>query len=361
MKQTKSQANPAGAIPGYLLALCCLLGLLALTGCGRSTGEAAGTDAKPKALDKKEGEKINIVVTTAMVKDIVANVAGEHAEVQSLMGEGVDPHLYKPTRDDLIKLSKADTIFYSGLHLEGRMTDTFKTLKKKGKPVYAVTELIDDSFLIHEPCSHVSEEAHAHAPHEDPTDPHVWMDVTAWGKGVDVVAESLAELDPANAQAYQANAAAYRGQLEGLDAYGKDVMGTIPEDKRYLVTAHDAFNYFGRAYGIEVIGVQGLSTESEAGVQDINKLVDLIVEKKIPAIFVESSVSDKNVRAIIEGAKSRGRDVFIGGELFSDAMGAPGTYKGTYMGMMDHNLTTISRALGGEAPADGKNGKLTDN
>ncbi|MEM1058817.1 MAG: zinc ABC transporter substrate-binding protein [Verrucomicrobiota bacterium] len=332
---------------------------VALSGCGQQP--AASADAEPKQLDVKEGEKINIVTTTGMVRDIVANVAGERAEVSNLMGEGVDPHLYKPTRDDVVKLSGADVIFYSGLQLEGRMSDTFDALEQKGMPVYAVTELIQDDFLLEEDEDHhhgEEEEAGEEAHDEPHSDPHVWMDVSAWSKGVDVVTNALAELDPAGAETYRANAAAYQSELADLHKYGQDSLATVPEEKRYLITAHDAFNYFSRAYDIDVVGVQGLSTESEAGVQDINRLVDLIVSKKIPAIFVETSVSDKNVRAIIEGAKDKGWDVVIGGELYSDAMGEPGTYPGTYAGMMDHNITTITRALGGEAPAAGKNGQL---
>lgn len=288
-----------------------------------------------------------IVATTAMVKDIVQNVAGANATVTNLMGEGVDPHLYKPTRDDVAKLLKADVVFYSGLMLEGRMTDTFLKVSRKGVPVFAVTELLDEKYLL-EP-----EEFAGH------TDPHVWMDVQGWIQAVKVVARSLGEVDPAHAASYHTNAARYVAQLEQLDARAKSALASIPKERRVLITAHDAFNYFGRAYGLDVKGIQGISTESEAGVADINKLVDFIVQRKIPAIFVESSVSDKNMRALVEGCQSRGHAVKIGGTLFSDAMGAHGTYEGTYLGMIDHNVTTIVRALGGAAPERGLNGKLT--
>jgi manganese/zinc/iron transport system substrate-binding protein len=275
-----------------------------------------------------------IVTTCGMVTDIVRTVAGEKATVNGLMGEGVDPHLYKPTRDDIAALVKADMVFYSGLMLEGRMTDAFLKVSRRGTPVFAVTELLDEKFLL-EP-----EEFAGH------TDPHVWMDVQGWMQAVP------------NAAYYTKNAEACAARLAELDAYAKKAMASIPPARRVLITAHDAFNYFGRAYGIEVRGIQGISTESEAGVSDINKLVDFLVERKIPAIFVESSVSDKNIRALVEGCKSRGHAVKIGGELFSDAMGAPGTYEGTYIGMIDHNVTTIVRALGGDAPAGGFQGKL---
>ncbi|MGH7959500.1 MAG: metal ABC transporter solute-binding protein, Zn/Mn family [Opitutaceae bacterium] len=307
-----------------------------------ATPASAATEAPAKKLKSP----YKAVATTAMVKDLVVRIGGQHAKVEGLMGEGVDPHLYKPTRDDVQQLLTADVVFYSGLMLEGRMTDTFLKVARRGTPVFPVTELLDEKYLL-EP-----EEFQGH------TDPHVWMDVQAWTKAMEAAAKALSELDPANAATYRANADAYAKELKQLDDYARKSISSIPEQQRVLITAHDAFNYFGRAYNLKVFGIQGISTESEAGVQDINKLVDRIVENKIPAIFVETSVSDKNVRAIIEGAKTRGRKVEIGGTLFSDAMGAPGTYEGTYTGMIDHNVTIITRALGGNAPERGLNGKL---
>ncbi len=297
--------------------------------------------------ERKLPSPYTIVTTCGMVTDIVREVAGDKAKVTGLMGEGVDPHLYKPTRDDVARLLQADVVFYSGLMLEGRMSDTFLKVARRGTPVFAVTELLDEKFLL---------EPKEFAGH---TDPHVWMDVRGWMDAVKVVARSLGECDPPNAGYYRAHAERYLAQLAKLDEYAKQVLATIPPDRRVLITAHDAFNYFGRAYGIEVRGIQGISTESEAGVADINKLVDFLVTQKIPAIFVESSVSDKNIRALVEGANARGHAVRIGGQLFSDAMGKPGTYEGTYVGMIDHNVTTITRALGGNAPAHGLNGKLS--
>lgn len=299
------------------------------------------------AAPKKLPAHYTIVTTCGMVTDIVREVAGDKAKVAGLMGEGVDPHLYKPTRDDVAKILQADVVFYSGLMLEGRMTDTFLKVARKGTPVFAVTELLDEKFLL-EP-----EEFAGH------TDPHVWMDVAGWMAAVKVVARSLGEVDVDNAAYYQRNAERYVAQLTKLNDYAKQSLASIPKERRVLITAHDAFNYFGRAYDIEVRGIQGISTESEAGVADINKLVDFIVARRIPAIFVESSVSDKNIKALVEGSKSRGHVVRIGGQLFSDAMGKPGTYEGTYIGMIDHNVTIITRALGGQAPESGLNGKLT--
>lgn len=298
------------------------------------------------AAPKKLPANYTIVTTCGMVTDIVREVAGDKAKVTGLMGEGVDPHLYKPTRDDVAKLLQADVVFYSGLMLEGRMTDTFLKVARKGTPVFAVTELLDEKFLLEPP------EFAGH------TDPHVWMDVKGWMDAVKVVARSLGEVDADNAAYYTQNAERYVAQLAKLNDYAKQALASIPKERRVLITAHDAFNYFGRAYDIDVRGIQGISTESEAGVADINKLVDFIVARKIPAIFVESSVSDKNIKALVEGSKSRGHNVRIGGQLFSDAMGKPGTYEGTYIGMIDHNVTTITRALGGQAPARGLNNKL---
>lgn len=288
-----------------------------------------------------------IVTTCGMVTDVVREVAGGEARVDGLMGEGVDPHLYKPTRDDVARLLKADVVFYSGLMLEGRMTDTFLKVARKGAAVFAVTELLDEKFLL-EP-----EEMKGH------TDPHVWMDVSAWMAAVNAIVQSLSQVDPPRAATYRSNADRYLGKLRELDAYARKAIASIPKERRVLITAHDAFNYFGRAYGIEVRGIQGISTESEAGVADINKLVDDLVLRKIPSIFIESSVSDKNIKALVEGCRSRKHEVRIGGELFSDAMGKPGSYEGTYIGMIDHNVTIIARALGGQAPPGGLNGRLS--
>lgn len=288
-----------------------------------------------------------IVATTGMVADIVRHVAGDKADVVSLMGEGVDPHLYKPTRDDVAKLLSADVVFYSGLNLEGRMTDTLTRIGRSGKPVFVVTEKLEPSYLREPP---------EFAGHYDP---HVWMDVAAWNKCVDMVAEALGQFDPDNKQRYANSAATYRAELKDLDDYCRQVIASVPKERRVLVTAHDAFGYFSRAYDIPVHSVQGISTEAEASVRDVNELIETIVSRQVPAIFVESSVSEKNIKAVIEGAARKGFKVHIGGSLFSDAMGGSGTYEGTYIGMLDHNATTIARALGGQAPERGFRGKLS--
>ena len=300
-----------------------------------------GCAGEPDARSDTDGsaEPYKIVCTVGMITDIVVNLVGDYAEVEGIIGEGIDPHLYKPTRGDVIKLSQADVVFYNGLLLEGKMTDVLVGIASKGKLVKAVTEaiLVETDYLLEK------DDGSAY------TDPHVWMDVSGWLRAIPVVAETLAVYDPENAEAYHSKATVYAEQLEALDAYAKVAMSTIPESQRVLVTAHDAFQYLGRAYGIEVRGIQGISTESEAGVRDLEDLVDFIVERQIPAVFVESSVADKNVRALVEGARARGHDVIIGGSLFSDAMGQAGTYEGTYIGMIDSNVTTITNALGGQA------------
>lgn len=299
------------------------------------------------SVQAKADDSYTIVTTVGMIEDIARHIAGDRAEVIGLMGSGVDPHLYKPTRSDIRRLMDADVIFYNGLLLEGKMADALIRAATGGKKVYAVTELLNEGDLLLEP-----EEFEGHY------DPHVWMDPLAWIAAAEVIKEKLGLYDPEGKEVYRANRKAYAEQLQELDAYAQRVLTSVPEEQRVLVTAHDAFNYFGRRYGYEVVGIQGLSTESEAGVRDIENLVDLLVDRKIRAVFVESTVSERNIKALIAGAKSRGHEVIIGGELFSDAMGNADTYEGTYIGMIDHNVTTIARALGGDAPELGMNGKL---
>lgn len=308
-------------------------------GCDKqSGGSPAGSQARTYPY--------TAATTVGMVTDIVKQVAGDKAKVVGIIGEGVDPHLYKPTRNDVAALLEADVVFYSGLMLEGKMDDTLKKVEANGKFVRAVTSLIDKSFLLQPP---------EFAGHNDP---HVWMAVPGWMKAVEAVAKSLGEYDPPNASYYNENAARYVEELKKLDAYARKSIASIPQSSRILITAHDAFNYFGREYGIEVRGIQGISTESEAGLQDINRLVEIIVKNHVKAVFVESSVAEKNVRALVDGAAARRESVTIGGSLYSDAMGAPGAYEGTYIGMIDHNVTIITRALGGDAPQKGMQGKL---
>lgn len=293
------------------------------------------------ATDRKGA---SVVTTTAHVADLVRAVAGDRLRVDSLLGEGIDPHSYKLTRTDTGRLLAADAVLFNGLLLEGKMADTFARMASAGKPVLAVAEAIPVDRLL-------TEEGGA-------PDPHVWMDPALWTLALDAVRDALIDFDPAGADAYRANADTYRASLTELDAYARKALTSVPKERRVLVTAHDAFSYLGRAYDMEVVGIQGISTESEAGLRRIEELVAMLVDRTVPAVFVETSVTDRNVRALIDGAAARGHKVVIGGSLFSDAMGAPGTYEGTYLGMMDHNVTVISQALGGDAPAGGWRGRL---
>lgn len=303
---------------------------LALPGAAFAQGRPAGP---PRVLS-----------TIAMIGDLVREIGGDRVRSEALLGEGVDPHTYKPTRADIARLSAADAIFYNGLLLEGQMTDVFVRLARGGKPVFAVTEFLAADQLLTED--------------DGRNDPHVWMDVMLWARAAERIRDAMARLFPPNAEAFRRNHADLGRRLMALDAYVKQVIGTIPDNARVLVTAHDAFGYFARRYGIAVEGIQGLSTEAEAGLRRIQDLVAMLTARRIPAVFVETSVSDRNVRALIEGAAAQGHRVAIGGALFSDAMGPPGSYEGTYIGMMDHNATVIARALGGTAPARGLAGRL---
>jgi manganese/zinc/iron transport system substrate-binding protein len=280
--------------------------------------------------------KLNIVTTTGMIADITKNVGGEHVEVTALMGPGVDPHLYKASEGDVRRLQDADLIFYNGLHLEAQMGEVLEKMNDFGVKTVAITNKIDPSLLQSPP------------QFAGNYDPHVWFDVTLWMKAVEQVQETLAETDPANASEYEANAAAYLTELEELHQYVLTQAETIPAEKRIIITAHDAFSYFGRAYGFEVRGLQGISTESQAGTADVQDLANFIVEKQIPAIFVESSVPQRNVEAVQAAVQAQGFDVQIGGSLFSDAMGSEGTPEGTYIGMVKHNIDIITAALKGK-------------
>jgi manganese/zinc/iron transport system substrate-binding protein len=322
-----------------------MLGLLMiawswLPGCSPSS---SSSDASNSVADSND--IIDVVATVGMVADLVKGVGGDQVQVSPLMGPGVDPHLYKATRDDVQQIMAADVVFYSGLMLEGRLADTLEKIGTS-KLVIAITKNLSADQLLTE---------HGAEGHPDP---HVWMDVVAWSKCLDTIVDTLSQQKPEFADQFKSRADELRASLQKLHEYGVASIGSIPKERRVLVTSHDAFRYFGRAYGLEVLGVQGISTDSEAGLQRINELVDLLVERKVVAVFVESSVPQKNMMALIDGAKSRGHDVKVGGELFSDAMGAAGTYEGTYIGMLDHNITLVTHALGGTAPEAGLNGKL---
>ena len=312
-----------------------LVCLVAMAGCGASSttnpGSATHEHESQSITARYSGPyPIEVVCTTGMVADLVRNVGGEHVRVTVLMGPGVDPHLYKSSPADVGQLNRADMICYSGLHLEGKLADLLARMSHK-KPTVAVAEKVPADKLL-------SDEHGAR-------DPHVWFDVSLWSEAAGAVKDALAEYDPKHAADYQAACDAYQARLAALHQSAKEQLATIPPDKRVLVTAHDAFRYFGRAYDVEVRGIQGISTVGEASVREVKALIDFLALRKIKAVFVETSVADQNVKSLLEGCAARGHTVTIGGTLFSDAMGEEGTPEGTYEGMVTHNVQTIVNAL----------------
>lgn len=296
-------------------------------------------------IEAAEPRKIKAVATVGMLNDLVVNIGGEDVAVSGIMGPGVDPHLYKPNRDDVQTLMNADVIFYVGHHLEGRMGDALSRLAKN-KRVIAVGERLRKTQLLTVGIGR--DEASGDELRGDEIDPHLWMDVGLWTHLIEVVVTELSSLARDRADSFRSRGDAYKQSLVEVDLAIRESIASIPGKQRVLITSHDAFRYLGRAYGIDVLGIQGISTESEAGAGDIVRLVDLIVERQVPSIFVESSVAKKNIEALVEGALARGHNLRIGGELFADAMGARGTEQGTYRGMMLANGIKISRALGGD-------------
>jgi manganese/zinc/iron transport system substrate-binding protein len=301
--------------------------LAAVVGCDSASDSRPGSSA----LSTIEARgPIRAVCTTGMVADMVRRIGGNRVTVDQIMGEGIDPHLFKATPDVIRRLSEADVIFYSGLHLEGRMTEVLEQMQKR-TPTVAITGTIPAERLIG-----VGGEAH---------DPHVWFDVALWSETAEAVRHFFETFDAPHHAEYDERADAYRRELADLDAECRKRLAAIPQPQRVLVTAHDAFHYFGKAYDVEVKAIQGVSTDTEAGVKEINGLVDFIAERKIKAVFVEASVSERNIQALVEGCKAHGHEVGIGGELFSDSMGKLGTPEGTYPGMVRHNVDLIVKAL----------------
>ncbi|AKL94032.1 ABC-type metal ion transport system, periplasmic component [Clostridium aceticum] len=282
----------------------------------------------------KEGEVLNVVATTTMITDLLQVIGGDVVEVRGLMGPGIDPHLYQATEGDVNRLQSADIIFYNGLHLEGKMQDIFREMSARSIQTVAITDAIATSKLLS-----------GEDEYEDSYDPHIWFDVSLWQEAVVYVRDVLVEKDPVNKAIYTANAEKYLLDLEELHEYVIQQALRVPEEKRVLITAHDAFQYFGESYGFEVLGLQGISTESEAGIADVRELAEIIVAREIPAIFIESSVPERNVIALQEAVAARDFEVEIGGELYSDAMGDWGTPEGTYLGMVRYNINTIVEAL----------------
>lgn len=305
---------PAGWLPAAVWVACLTVG------CGRGTAPE-----QPPA-----SRRLRVVATTTVVADLVRQVGGPTVEVECLMAPGIDPHSYKPTPRDADRLAGADLVVANGLHLEGKLAELLERLGRS-RPVTVVGDALPRDELI--------------AVGGGQVDPHVWFDAALWSRAVPAVGESLAAADMAHAASYRDRAAAYAARLRTLDDQLRTRLARIPASRRVLVTAHDAFRYFGRAYGIEVVGVQGTSTESEAGLADINRLVDLVVSRGIPAVFVETSVSDRSVAALREGARARGHDVSLGGTLYSDSLGGPGSRADTLEAALEANVAAIEAAL----------------
>jgi manganese/zinc/iron transport system substrate-binding protein len=285
-----------------------------------------------KDESEKQDGKLDIVTTTTMITDLVKNIGKDSVSVQGLMGSGVDPHLYKASEGDVSKLTGADVVFYNGLHLEGKLVDVFEKMGRNGTTI-ALAEVLDKKGLI-------GSEYFA-----SNYDPHIWFNIEYWKQITEYLTKELSELDPDNAAFYEKNKEEYLKKLDALEGDVRKTIETLPEEKRVLVTAHDAFNYFGQEYGFEVVGLQGLSTATEAGVQDVQKLAQLIIDKQVKAIFVETSVPKRTIEALQQAVNSKGYDVEIGGTLYSDALGNAGTDEGTYLGMFRYNVNTIVEAL----------------
>jgi manganese/zinc/iron transport system substrate-binding protein len=311
-----------------LTALAVILAFFPLAGCERvrTTGETPAKDLS--------GRKIRAVSTTGMIADLLGEIGEGRLQVTCLMGPGVDPHLYKASEGDVIRMASADVIFYNGLHLEGKMTEVFERMGKRVRTV-AVTDGIPRERLLNPP------------EFEGAYDPHVWFDVSLWREAAAHAARALAEMDPAHADVYGKNVRVYLEKLSELDGYIRKEASKVPPRQRVIITAHDAFNYFGRAYGFEVRGLQGISTVAEAGTADIRALVNLVLANRIPAVFIETSVPVRYIEALQEAVEAGGFRLKIGGNLYSDALGDPGTPEGTYIGMVRHNVNTIVSALGG--------------
>lgn len=298
----------------------CLMTVMMITGC-------------PKAEQKKTSDTLNIVATTTMLADLSRVIGGEHVNVDGLMGPGIDPHLYQASAGDVTLMQNADVVVYNGLHLEGKMGEIFQSLTDRGSTVICIEDgLPKDQLLSWEDDSSVH-------------DPHIWFQVSLWKSAAKTVADRLSEADPSHAQAYKKNLEAYTLELEKLDTYIRDRINEIPKDQRVLITAHDAFQYFGKAYGLEVRGLQGISTDAEAGTADVSTLADFITKRKIKAVFVESSVPPKTIEALQAAVKSKGFDVAIGGELYSDSLGGKNSGAETYLLTVKANVDTIVGAL----------------
>lgn len=320
-----------------VLTVSCLLLGVVFVGCDSNKNSTAKTNAAGKK---------SIVVTSGMVRDIVRALVGDDANVYAIMGPGVDPHLYQPTRTDAVKMLEADVVVYNGLHLEGRLGEILKQRQTRDGATIAVGDLLPVDQLI-------DADAGTH-------DPHIWMDVRMWADATLLTADKMASAMPEHADAIRERGQAYHDELIALDKWGADAIGSIPESQRILVTAHDAFNYFSRRYDIKVFAPQGISTASEPSISDISEIVNIVVNEKVPAIFLETSVSPRAVNSIIEGAKQKGVELSHDHELYSDSLGADDSPQGTYIGVMRHNFGEIATALGGTIPEEDSSEKVPE-
>jgi manganese/zinc/iron transport system substrate-binding protein len=297
--------------------------LLGLTGCG-DAGLAGGEPASGR---------LRVTATTGMIGDLARSIGGDRVEVTTLMGPGVDPHLYKASEGDVARLTGADLILFHGLNLEGRMGEVLGRLQRQGRASLAVGETVPAGRLL-------SAEEFGNHP-----DPHIWFDASLWAETIPSVEQALTAADPRGADHYRSRAESHRRELTELHSETRGAIAGVPADRRVLVTAHDAFGYFGRAYDIEVVGLQGMNTAAEYGLRDVQRLVDLITGRRVPAVFLESSVPPRSIEAVIAGCRARGHQVGLGGTLYSDALGEPETEAGSLVGMFRHNVRTIVEAL----------------
>jgi len=327
---------PAIPLPlraALLVLFACAAALVAA--CGERAGDAQGEGATARA--KSAGGKPSVVATTPIVADLVRAIAGDRVVVSTLIMPGVDPHIWSPTRTEVLEILAADAVFLNGLLLEGRAGEAFARVEVAGRPVVRLAETLAKTDLLTEDGN------------PSRFDPHVWMDPLLWARTAPAVRDALAKVDPAGKDAFDRNLAAFEESARALDEECAMILSAVPQRARVLVTAHDAFSYFGKRHGFEVRGIQGVSTESEPALAAIEALVAEMSDRRIPALFAESTVSNRSVLAVIEGCAARGHEVVLGETLFSDSLGRAGTPEGTWRGMMLHNARSIARALGGGA------------
>lgn len=291
-----------------------------------AAGCARGPEERPDAT-------LRVVATTGMIAEAAARIAGDRAQVTGLMGPGVDPHLFKASEGDVSLMAEADLVLYNGLHLEGKMVDLFERMAARGDRTVAVSDAIPEDSLLRS------------AQFSGSHDPHVWFDPALWSRAVRRVADALAEADPAHADTYAVRRDAYLAEIDSAAGYVRRRLELVPTGRRIIVTSHDAFGYFGRAYGFDVRGLQGLSTAAEAGTADVQQLAEFVAARRLPAVFVETSVSSRGMEAVLAAVRSRGHEIRLGGTLYGDALGSPGSPAGTYPGMLRANADTIVEAL----------------